>query len=255
MSHSICCVPVASVRVDPDHRSEMVSQLLFGERAIITFKENGWCKIVSKADAYTGWCLSNQLQEVSEETFNLPASGLAGGWINEIEFNGQRMMIPFGSSLTALIEGRAVWMQNVLQYNGLVWDLHKVSTRPETIKKIAFTFLNTPYLWGGRSVFGIDCSGFTQLVYKFLDIPLQRDAHMQAMQGELVGFIQQAHCGDLAFFDDENGKIIHVGILLNDHEIIHAAGKVRIDKIDNQGIINSETGERTSRLRVIKRYL
>lgn len=255
MSHSICCVPVASVRCDPDHRAEMVSQLLFGEPAIITFKDKGWCKIVIKADAYTGWCLSNQLQEVAEEIFNLPASVMAAGWINEIEFNGQRMMIPYGSSLTGLNEGRAVWRHSVIKFNGLALDLHKIGTRPDTIRKIAFTFLNTPYLWGGRSVFGTDCSGFTQLVYKFLDIPLQRDAHMQAMQGELVGFIQQAHCGDLAFFDDDEGRIIHVGLLLNDQEIIHAAGKVRIDKIDNQGIINTETGERTSRLRVIKRYL
>lgn len=255
MSHSICCIPVAPIRVNPDHRAEMVSQLLFGERAIITFKEKSWGKIVSKADAYTGWCQLNHLQEVDDEIFNITPTKMAAGWVNEIGFNGQLMMIPFGSSLTALNNDKAEWQQSIIQYTGLTWDLNKVSARPDTIKKIAFTYLNTGYLWGGRSVFGVDCSGFTQMVYKFLNIPLQRDAHLQAMQGELVGFIQQSHCGDLAFFDDEDGKIIHVGILLNDQEIIHAAGKVRIDKIDNQGIINAGTGERTSRLRVIKRYL
>ena len=125
----------------------------------------------------------------------------------------------------------------------------------KTIKQIAFTFLNSTYLWGGKSVFGIDCSGFTQSVYKFLNIHLLRDAEQQATQGYLVGFLQQAHCGDLAFFDDEEGRIIHVGMLLNDHEIIHAAGKVRIDKIDTEGIINADTGLRTQRLRIIKRYV
>jgi cell wall-associated NlpC family hydrolase len=115
--------------------------------------------------------------------------------------------------------------------------------------------LNSTYLWGGRSVFGIDCSGFTQSVFKFLNVHLLRDAQQQATQGELVAFLQQAHCGDLAFFDDGEGHIIHVGILLNAHEIIHAAGKVRIDKIDNQGIIEADTGQRTQRLRIIKRYV
>jgi cell wall-associated NlpC family hydrolase len=109
-------------------------------------------------------------------------------------------------------------------------------------------------LWGGRSVFGIDCSGLTQAVYKFLNIQLLRDANQQATQGELVNFLQEARCGDLAFFDNEEGQIIHVGILLNNQEILHTSGKVRIDKIDNAGIINAETGERTQNLRIIKRY-
>ena len=81
-----------------------------------------------------------------------------------------------------------------------------------------------------------------------------RDAQQQATQGELVGFLQEAHCGDLAFFDNEEGEIIHVGILLNANKIIHAAGKVRIDKIDNEGIVDADTGQRTQRLRIIKRY-
>jgi cell wall-associated NlpC family hydrolase len=109
-------------------------------------------------------------------------------------------------------------------------------------------------LWGGRSVFGIDCSGFAQAVYEFLNIALLRDAKLQALHGEVVNFLQEARCGDLAFFDDETGEIIHVGILINEKEIIHASGKVRIDKIDNEGIVNTDTGERTHRLRIIKRY-
>ncbi len=255
MSYAVCCVPVAPLRSEQDHKTEMVSQLLFGECCIITYSgKNGWCRVVNRLDAYTGWCQQSHLQEIEEESYYLPEAGLAADWMNEIDFNGHAMMIPFGSSLTALKNGKATWLKNALHYSGKVWDVNEARTDAKTIKKLAFTFLNTAYLWGGRSVFGTDCSGFTQMVYKFLKIPLHRDAQQQVTQGEIVGFLQQAHCGDLAFFDNEEGNIIHVGLLLNEHEIIHSAGKVHIDKIDNQGIVNAETGERSLRLRIIKRY-
>jgi cell wall-associated NlpC family hydrolase len=124
----------------------------------------------------------------------------------------------------------------------------------DAIRKTSLTYLDVPYLWGGKSKNGIDCSGFSQQVFKTFGIKLPRDAYQQAELGEVVGFLLEAQCGDLAFFDNEEGRITHVGIMLSSDEIIHAAGKVRIDKIDNQGIINSETGARTHKLRIIKRY-
>lgn len=122
------------------------------------------------------------------------------------------------------------------------------------ITKAALEYLDVPYLWGGKSRCGIDCSGFSQQVFKQFGIKLPRDSYQQAASGEVVGFLQEAQCGDLAFFDNEEGRITHVGIMLSNHGIIHASGKVRRDKIDHQGIINAETGERTHRLRIIKRY-
>lgn len=124
----------------------------------------------------------------------------------------------------------------------------------ESIHQVARKYLDVPYLWGGKSLFGIDCSGFCQQVFKQFGVKLPRDAYQQAELGEVVGFLQEVTCGDLAFFDNEEGKITHVGLMLSIHEIIHASGKVRIDKIDHQGIINSETGVRTHQLRIIKRY-
>jgi len=243
------------MRREPGHASEMVSQLLFGECAIITIREkNGWVKVVSKADAYTGWCQLPHLQEIDEEVYNLEEQALTADWVNEIDYNGHPMYVPMGSSLTAMRNGNSFWRKNTVHFSGKVWDPSEVKQDIKTLKQIAFKFLNSSYLWGGRSVFGIDCSGFSQQVFRFLNIPLLRDASMQATQGELVSFIQQARCGDLAFFDNEEGHIIHVGILLNEHEIIHAAGKVRIDKVDSQGIVNVDTGERTQQLRIIKRY-
>jgi cell wall-associated NlpC family hydrolase len=134
------------------------------------------------------------------------------------------------------------------------WNAAIATPAPESIQARATRFLNTPYLWGGRSVFGVDCSGFTQMVFRFFNIPLLRDAYLQASQGEVIGFLQEARCGDLAFFDNAEGRITHVGILLNAHEIIHSSGQVRIDKIDNAGIVNTDSGARTHQLRIIKRY-
>jgi hypothetical protein len=256
MSYAVCCVPLAPVRIEPDHRSEMISQLLFGECCIISITENnGWIKIVNKLDAYTGWCRRSHFQEIDDAQYYLEENDLAADWVNEIDYNGHPMWVPFGSSLTAMKNGHVSWRKNTVHFTGNVWEPSKAKQDAKTIKQLAFKFLNTTYLWGGRSVFGIDCSGLTQLLYKFLNIHLLRDARQQATQGELVSFLEQAHCGDLAFFDDEEGRIIHVGILLNTQEIIHAAGKVRIDKIDDQGIIDADTGERTQRLQSIRRYI
>ena len=255
MSYAVCCVPIAPVRIEPDHRSEMMSQLLFGEYAIITvFEKKGWIKIVNKADAYTGWCQASHFQEIDESDYNLQEQHVIGDWANEIEYNGHPMWIPFSSSLGNMKNGRHNWRKNTVHFSGKIWDPAEAKHDVKTIKQVAYKFLNSPYLWGGRSVFGIDCSGFSQSVFRLLNIQLLRDAAQQATQGELISFIQQARCGDLAFFDNEEGKIIHVGVLLNEYEIIHAAGKVRIDKIDSQGIINVDTGERTQKLRIIKRY-
>jgi cell wall-associated NlpC family hydrolase len=129
-----------------------------------------------------------------------------------------------------------------------------VKVNPKLIKQVAYKFLNTAYLWGGRSVFGIDCSGFSQVVYKFLNVCLPRDAWQQAEHGDIVKSLHEAVCGDLAFFDNEEGKITHVGIVLNPHEIIHSSGKVRLDKLDKEGIVNLENKQRTHKLKVIKRY-
>jgi hypothetical protein len=178
---------------------------------------------------------------------------LAGEWQNEIMYKGELMHIPYGSPLPGLQNGEVQWGNAGIQYRGSLWDPSTARADETTIRLIARTFLNTSYLWGGKSVFGVDCSGFCQTVYRFLNIPLLRDAYQQATQGEVVGFLQETKCGDLAFFDNDEGKITHVGILLNPSEIIHSSAKVRIDPIDNMGIINHENRERTHKLRLVKR--
>jgi cell wall-associated NlpC family hydrolase len=125
----------------------------------------------------------------------------------------------------------------------------------EALEIVAKQFLGTAYLWGGRTVFGIDCSGFVQMVFKLFNINLPRDAYQQAEVGEDVGFLAEAKTGDLAFFDNEQGKITHVGILLSPQSIIHASAIVRIDPIDQAGIVSSSSGLRTHQLRTIRRII
>jgi cell wall-associated NlpC family hydrolase len=252
---AICCVPVCSMRSEASHRSEIVSQLLFGEPCIIL--EHGkeyWVKIQSRYEGYEGWCQNGQVTLIDEEQYLSKGNNYMDDYINEVNYNGQKMMVPLGSSLTTINNGEAHWKKNIVRFTGRSWNSDTAAMNEATIRDIAYRFLNTAYLWGGKSVFGIDCSGFAQTVYRFLDIPLPRDAYQQAGLGEVIGFVMEAKCGDLAFFDNAEGRITHVGIMLNDQEIIHSSVKVRVDKIDSQGIINQDTFQRTHNLRIIKRY-
>jgi cell wall-associated NlpC family hydrolase len=168
-----------------------------------------------------------------------------------VEVNDMAMYVPYG----CLVKPVTMWGKIPVQFEETLKSVGDSGDVDENdLLDKAFLFLNTAYLWGGKSVFGTDCSGFTQTVFKTVGIALLRDAYQQATQGETVDFLQEVHTGDLAFFDNAEGRITHVGILINDHEIIHASGKVRVDSIDNQGIINVDTGLRTHNLRIIKRY-
>ena len=255
MKYAGCCVPLCALRSEPSHKSEMISQLLFGECCtLLEYGKDNWVRIKCKYDDYEGWCQQSNIVEIDKDNFLNADKRLTDDWVNEVDYNGHNMHVPLGSSLTSLNHGKAFWRKNSVQYSGKIWKPEGVKITPKLIKQISFRYLNTTYLWGGRSVFGIDCSGFSQMVYKFLHVPLPRDARYQAEKGETVKSLKEAVCGDLAFFDNEEGRITHVGIILNPHEIIHSSGKVRMDKIDNEGITNSDTKVRTHILKVIKRY-
>lgn len=253
MNTALCLVPVCALRKEPRHEAELTSQVLFGEAVELIAQHDEWVEVMCVYDGYTGYCMRNQLVEVSKEIASQDQLPLVNTWSGVMMVNNLPMHVPFGSAVPALQNGEALWGDNKIRSSSKLVMEGAYVFEENNIRQVAFTFLNTAYLWGGRSVFGIDCSGFVQLLMRFFGKHLPRDASNQSMVGEDLGFLQEARCGDLAFFDNEEGKIIHVGLLLNDHEIMHAAGKVKIDSIDGEGIISRETGMRTHRLRVLKR--
>ncbi len=188
MPYLVCIVPVCPVRLHPTHKSEQVSQLLFGDVAEIVESDNDFTRVKNIYDDYEGWCQRSQLEEISYDQFEGKHEILAPCFINEVEVNGTVMNIPFGCSIGHL-QQEQVLGNYTIQYKGACWDVSKRRSPAETISKTAMQFLNVAYQWGGRSVFGVDCSGFTQMVYRFAGIPLLRDAYQQASQGTAVGFL------------------------------------------------------------------
>jgi len=249
MAKVICVVPVAPIRAEGSHRAEMVSQILFGETATIIHETKDFYQIQMHQYEYEGWCQKLQLQ-ILPEGAAIITKGYTVNWVNSAVFNGQAIQLPMGTPIVS--DAHANFE---LTYTSAILDSVNNKPTQAAIEALASKFLGTAYLWGGRTVFGIDCSGFVQMVFKLFNIILPRDAYQQALMGEDVGFLAEARCGDLAFFDNEQGKITHVGILLSPHKIIHASALVRIDPIDQAGIVSSSTGLRTHQLRTIRRVV
>ena len=250
----ICNLAIIPLRIEPSDKSEIVSQVLFGEHFEILETLKQWSKIRMHFDAYEGWVDSKQFQVISEANFNQlskEAIIINGDLVEYITApNNVLMPIPLGSSLSFLNNNEI----NTPNYNFEGTKISGIKPK-ENLLNTAFMYLNAPYLWGGKNPFGIDCSGFTQMVYKLNGYRLLRDASQQATQGEALSFIEESEVGDLAFFDNEEGNIIHVGIIMEGNYIIHASGKVRIDRLDHLGIYNAETNKHTHKLRVIKKII
>lgn len=252
MKYLICVVPVMPLRISPSDRSEMSSQLLFGEAAeLLEPGPKGWVRVRNQFDHYEGWAALNQMTPIEEDLFQEPTEEYTSECIATASVSGHPMHLPLGSFLKGIRHGTMKWSKVRTIYKGEPLRPGHIEISEKRIKELAFKYLNTPYLWGGRSNYGIDCSGFVQSVFRLLGIKLPRDAGQQAACGEQVN--DTLRCGDLAFFDNEQHKITHVGLLLNDFEIIHASGKVRLDKLDKRGIQNSDTGKYTHQLAMIRR--
>lgn len=255
MDHKICVVPVVPLRAEPSHKSEMTSQLIFGECVLVLEKKEDWVRVRNQYDQYEGWAAANQLTDIDEELYFEPTEEYTPGLLDTVSVSGHPMKVPLGSFLKGMRHGEMFWGKVTVAFKG---DPLKPDHQPVTdklVRQTAFQYLNTPYLWGGRSNFGIDCSGFSQSVYRLLGKMLPRDAYMQAECGEPLKSGAKIHPGDLAFFKNPAGRIVHVGLMLNEFEIIHASGKVRVDKLDATGIVHADTGQHTHELAMVKRIL
>jgi hypothetical protein len=256
MNTVINLLSVVPMRKEPSHRSEMVSQLLFGEYAEILEEQDQFLKVKCLYDDYEGWVQANQLTKVTEEQI-FSTNQYIGVHYEKVFLNQRPINLPFAVPVYQIEPEYLQFGNTQVRYNvsgDVIWDAEQQPFNKNNLDYIINLFLDTPYLWGGKSIFGIDCSGFVQQVFKLFGIKLLRDAYLQAQQGSLVETLEETKLGDLAFFHNEKGRVTHVGIILEGHQIVHASGKVRIDTLDEKGIVNKETGERTHQLHSMKRY-
>jgi len=232
----VCNVSISPVRMDKVDVSEMVTQILYGESVDILEISDSWNRIKMHYDGCEGWVDSKQITPVESSFLEKRKVDLIETEFTSYNSNNGKIILSIGSE----VENNNVKSQNLDK------------NIRESISRVAEKFYNVPYLWGGRSFFGIDCSGFTQIVMKLNDIKIPRKANKQGEMGFPLGFIDEAQKGDLAFFENSEGEVFHVGIILEDNKIIHAHGKVRIDMLDSSGIFNQEQNRHTHKLRFIR---
>ena len=249
MKYGVCNLGIVPLRLEALDTSEMVSQALYGESFKIIEQRKKWSKIRLAFDKYEGWIDNKQHLIISEENYLQLQSEppqLSSDLVDFVSMeNKQLLSICLGSTIST----------SPLLCHTFEGNFQATKQEKSEIINTALLYLNAPYLWGGKTPFGIDCSGFTQMVYKLNGHAILRDASQQATLGEPLSFIEESEPGDLAFFDNAEGNIVHVGIIMEDHYIIHAHGKVRIDRLDHTGIFNAELKKHSHKLRVIKRIV
>jgi gamma-D-glutamyl-L-lysine dipeptidyl-peptidase len=253
MENYICENVFVPLRSGPSHKTEMLSQILFGEKYSILEKSGNWMKIETLFDHYTGWIDMDHLQHSLSE-------GISCGHVLN------RALVCYKNDKTKLVleagcevfnpdfEDKTFTIEKNIYSTGKEFSNRYISSS-DSITDIAIRFINSPYIWGGRIPSGVDCSGFTQLVYKIHGIAIPRDSILQAEVGINIDFIDDSQPGDLVFFDNERGRISHVGMIFSRGLVIHSSGRVRIDSIDHQGIFKIEKGGYSHHLRTIKRIL
>ncbi len=253
METFVCENVFVPLRSAPSHKSEMLSQVLFGEKYTIIDEAGHWLKVNTLFDNYSGWIDQNHL-------LHSPSAGDATGFVL------QKSLLCFRKDKTRLVLEASCEVfnpdftaksfsagENIYTASEEFSDLFV--RNKESLADTAMRFINSPYIWGGRIPSGIDCSGLTQLVYKLHGITIPRDSKDQSTAGVPVSFLEETLPGDLVFFDDDRGNLSHVGMILSRGLVIHASGRVRIDSIDHQGIFRNEIKNYSHRLRTIRRIV
>lgn len=256
MKYAVCKLSVVPVRKNPSDSSEQVTQLIFGDAFEIIESQEKWLKILQAFDGYEGWIDPKQAHKISEKDFQKIIKSketFCGNFVGAMDYEGNTMYIPFGGILHLEAQNQVFWTKERMRFADKIQKTKEAN--PKNLILIAKTFLNVPYLWGGKTVYGIDCSGFMQAIFRMVGIKLKRDAYQQAEQGKLIENFNERKTTDLAFFHNDKGKVIHVGMLIDQNRIIHASGQVRIDQFDENGIFNETKKEHTHFLHSINRMV
>ncbi|MBP1631326.1 MAG: hydrolase Nlp/P60 [Bacteroidetes bacterium] len=260
MKYGFCNLAIVPVRADMQERAEQVTQLLFGDAFTILDHNKDRYFIQNFEDGYKGWIDSKQVIEITEDEYYSYIQTQKSFVKDSIAYIFQTNQKTQEKIIYPIYMGSQI-VNLKFQLGGILFEISENSisktliTNKIRLMSIAIKYLSTPYLWGGKSLFGIDCSGFTQMCYKQIGINLLRDASEQITQGEEIENISLAESSNLCFFSNKEGKIIHVGIYMGEGKIIHSSGQVRIDQIDEEGILNSTTQTYTHHLHKIKRFL
>ena len=249
MRYGICPLSIVPMRFEPSDRSELVNQVLYGEHFKVLEVRKKWSRIRLAHDNYEGWIDNKQYQELNDEEFAFAKAKKTTLTSDPVQFVTSGI-----GELTTIVLGSAVSLSKLMDHT-FEGNSTGIKRDKSLLVATALLYVKSPYLWGGRTPFGIDCSGFTQMVYRLNGHKLLRDASQQASQGEPLSFIEESQAGDLAFFDNADGDIIHVGIIMDDNYIIHAHGEVRVDRLDHSGIYNVHQRKHTHKLRVIKKII
>lgn len=193
----------------------MVTQLIYGETYEIISQEGDWYKVRTDYDSYEGFLSAVSHTELRSELKTTIQNEL----FSVLGIGGEIVICSMGSEV----------------YQQLIGHEENPTNDPV---ELAMRFLGVPYLWGGRTFGGIDCSGLVQIVYKVLGVKLPRDASQQQKIGTKLKF-DEIRQGDLIFFESD-ARVTHVGMSIGNGEIIHAHGKVRIDQLTKKGIYNRD---------------
>lgn len=256
--YGIARLSIIPVRKDPDNRSELVTQLLFGDPyTVIEYSPSKkWMRIRILFDSYEGWIHSSQHNPITPEYFAEITKNdyrISTEITSTVLFKKKPLTIVIGSILP-LSANEMFDASEQFAFNGESKSLGQKRDY-EFLIQIACKYLNVPYLWGGKSPFGIDCSGFTQMVFKITGYPLKRDVSQQIGQGSEIRDFTKIKSGDLAFFSDESGKLSHVGVVMDKNRIIHSSGYVRIDNFNEKGIFNEKMDLYTHKFDSVRRVL
>ncbi|MGI4833888.1 MAG: NlpC/P60 family protein [Janthinobacterium lividum] len=262
MNHGICALSAVPVRAEPTDRAELVTELLFGECYTVLQTQSNWLRVEAAADHYLGWLDLKQHLPVSARYFQAWLAQDHPRVLDVVQVVSDattRQPVTMGCRLP-FFDGMTLRLgdDRPLFYNGPATNPAQPGA-PERqvhlLRKMGQHYLKAPYVWGGKNIFGLDCSGLMQSLFGLVGVQLPRDARQQIALGQPVDFVTQARPGDLAFFDNAEGAIVHVGMVYDDGLILHAHGEVRLDPLDHHGIFNQGRQKYSHKLRLIKRII
>ena len=260
MGYGIALHSVVPVRAEAREGAEQNTQMLFGELCAILEEQPRWVRIRLESDGQEGWADAKMICPMKSEEYKSHKTALKTAATVAMpmayavsENNGQTIPLTAGTKLTNYQDGRFEVLGVGFRIDPSMVITKSLDFNEQNLLQAVRFFLNIPYLWGGKNAMGMDCSGFTQIVMSLFGKNLPRNASEQVTCGRMISALSKAKAGDLVFFDHEDGKISHVGIVIDPERVIHCSGRVKVEKLDETGVFNAETGSYSHHLVTIRR--